>query len=233
MLVVNTANEAEVVNDAVVENSYKSESMAGMLQLVQCNHSRPSQMWVFSPGVVPMSGAVTNVFPADTASLNASKGGQCWSVHACRTSAGSQISLDPGCKELPEPPFNPCPKVCNCNCAWELYSNKTIVSAMTGQCLTAAMAHSKSKANGDVQLEECSSNAAKDTATVGINATQQWKVTKRHLAVPRHAAAAGRWVDDSNAYSIESVAQPGMCVLDKQSRAESDSFRCELTLCAR
>ena len=216
VLVVNTAKDAEAVNDAVVEDVYKSESMAGNLQLVQCNHSRPSQMWVFSPGVVPASGAVTNVFPADAASLNASKGEQCWSVHACRTSPGSQIALDPGCKKLPEPPFNPCPKVCDCNCAWEFYSNKTIASAMTGQCLTAAVSHSKSEASGGVQLEECRANEAKDAATGGINATQQWIVTKRQLPLPRHAAAAGS-SDDSIAYSIESAAQPGMCVLDAYS----------------
>eukprot|EP01043_Picozoa_sp_COSAG02_P029941 COSAG02_NODE_1885_length_10515_cov_7.148522_6_plen_299_part_00 len=237
VLVVNTANKAETSGHGVLPEAKRLEEATepygalysntnsqfesksgreklddGVLQLVQCNNSRPSQGWILSPGVAPNSGAVTNVFPADTGNNGSEGSSHCWSVHACRTAAGSSISLDPGCKKLPEPPFNPCPKACNCNCAWEFYSNKTVTSAMTGQCLTA-VGNPKSTGKTDaVQLQKCEMNGDNDDA-YGINATQQWTVTKRILPLSPYADAASNQTETSVAYNIESVAQPGMCVL--------------------
>ena len=232
VLFINTANKAETIGHGMLKRgleeaaqpyatlhsntsltSSSAETLdAGVLQLVQCNHSRPSQRWILSPGVAPTSGAVTNVFPADTASNGSDGSSHCWSVHACRTAPGSSISLDPGCKKLPEPPFNPCPKACNCNCAWEFYSNKTIASAMTGQCLTASGNPKSTSKAGAVQLEKCEANGGENDDS-GINATQQWTVTKRNLLLLPHFDATSNHADTSVAYSIESVANPGMCVL--------------------
>eukprot|EP01043_Picozoa_sp_COSAG02_P010805 COSAG02_NODE_388_length_23287_cov_109.067017_11_plen_433_part_00 len=230
VLAINTANKADASgNRMLVKGLEKAEQPhaalhskmnvgrgaldAGMLQLVQCNQTRPSQMWILSPGVTPSSGAVTNVFPADMANNGSEGSGRCWSVHACRTTPGSSVSLDPGCKKLPEPPFNPCLKACSCNCAWEFYPNKTIASAMTGQCLTA-VGNPKSTSKTDaVQLEKCGADEGNDDDQGIINVTQQWIVTKRNLSLHSHSNAASNHADTSVAYNIESVAQPGMCVL--------------------
>ena len=173
VLVVNTADKTALDQVAL-------EEQGGNLNLVECNSSRPSQNWITTPG------AITNVMPAKS---NDGKP-QCWSIHGCGTKPGSGIEVGDGCKPLPKPPYNPCPKACDCNDAWEFYDNGTIASAMDGQCLTAAAAPDDDDfkpPSNKIELELC--KAAGDK-------TQQWKVAK----------------GSGGGSTIASQAQPGMCV---------------------
>ena len=80
---------------------------------------------------------------------------------------------------------------------------------MTGQCLTASRKPKSTGKAGAVQLEDCEANGGENDDS-GINATQQWTVSKRSLPLPPHFDATSNQADTSVAYSIESVAQPGM-----------------------
>eukprot|EP01079_Euglenida_sp_SAG-EU17-18_P006447 gene6447-1150_t len=101
----------------------------GTLGLAPCAGpgSRPGQQWAFNP-----SGSVTDV------RLNlTSRMGGCWEITGCSDNDGADVGTTYGCKAIP--PSGGCHghSDCDCNGAWRFHEgNQTIMSAMSGACLT-------------------------------------------------------------------------------------------------
>ena len=102
-------------------------------RLSPCDPTSTSQRWKLSPGVTPGSSRTTNLICAVPPPSKNGKTGWCISIHACDPTAQKHPGMGP-CKALPT---SGCAKPCACNTAWSVHANRTITSAMDGQCLTA------------------------------------------------------------------------------------------------
>ena len=184
-LFINTQNkkaEADTAALTAEQEQGRSTTANGLVQLDNCNASRPSQQWSLSTGIHAGSGAITNVEQAAAAGTKAAQG---WSIHACMTKPGMTVGIASSLKPLPKEPCTGSKNLCACNNAFQFPSNDTIVSAMDGQCLTTDAKSSK------VTLEPCADTGADTTL-------QQWTVT----------AAA----DASAGFTIQSKVRAGMCI---------------------
>jgi hypothetical protein len=175
-LVVNTQNKGEVEHQSAAGRAatvaVQAQDGTNTLQLVHCDDNAESQRW----NLTATADAVTNISPAG------SKTKQCWSIHACDTKPEMSVEIADGCKKLPDPAAGGCKNLCSCNDAWRYFeANKTIVSYMDGQCLTAG-------GGNKVALQPCN-----DT----LDKWQQWQVRES--------------TTEKGSYRIASMQQGGMC----------------------
>jgi hypothetical protein len=84
-----------------------------------CASHLVEQQWTLSPGVSPGDSKLTNV-------KMATPNGGCWEITGCDTKDGAAVGCGFGCKKLP----SSCKSLCDCNGAWNLNSNGTIISVM-------------------------------------------------------------------------------------------------------